>query len=149
LVVSSPFSAYATSNSSDFAPWHEIVKNAKLNADYWLAGGRGSPLRSKDLSEFDVIFLQDEGLAFMQKRDVENLHKFLADGGRVVVAASRFFQGTVERANELICPYGLQMVDSELGGAYVLKGAEIHQDLLASGIQQISVHRPTPVGRVF
>jgi len=146
LVVSSPFSGWSTSNSSEFAPWLEIVKNGKLNADYWLAGGRLSPLRSEDLSKFDVVFVQDDGVFFLQKRDVENLKKFLSDGGRVVITASHFFMGTVERANDLISSYGLQMVDSELHVAQVLKGGgDIFEDPLTSDVHQVSIFRATPI----
>jgi peroxiredoxin len=145
LVVSSPFTSVSTEQASAFDPWLKIVKDARLNVDYWLPGGRQSPFRDQDLSKFDVILLQNDGLWFLQKQDVENLKRFLSEGGRLVVVASAFMMGSVDKANELILPYGLQMVDSELMDRIDLRVDDIQSDTLTHGVRRIAVHRPTPV----
>jgi hypothetical protein len=146
LVISSPFTAWSTSDAKDFDPWLSLVKAAKLNVDYWLAGeGRQSPLRDQDLSKFDVVLLQDSGLVFLQPSDVQNLKQFMSRGGRVVMVASHFMMGTVPKANDLMLPYGLQFVDSELHDWADLSGHDIEQDRLTSGVQRLAVHRPTPI----
>jgi BlaR1 peptidase M56 len=146
LVVPSPFSGWMVARSSDLDPWLKLVKSAKLNVDYLLNGQAWqSPLRDEDLSKFDVIFVGDDGVVLLQPHDLEKLRAYLDQGGRVVVAASHFMVGSVEKTNDLILPYGLQMVDSELAGRSTLQADDIAPDPLTHEVRLISVRRPTPI----
>ena len=57
LVVETPFQKFSTGDSSDFSAWLDLVKDAKLDVDYWLVDPKQSVLRDKDLSNFDVALV--------------------------------------------------------------------------------------------
>ncbi len=113
LVVSTPFSKYSTSDATTFAPWLEEVSGGHLDPHYLEVRRGASVLGKVDLAKIDVVLLGMEGLFFLQDSDTKLLKQFMERGGRSILAANHFFQGTVARANELLVPYGLRMTDSE------------------------------------
>ena len=147
LIVETPFHRFSTDDATLFAPWLELVKTASLDSHY-LEVERNQPvLRDLNLSDFDVVLLAGTGLVFAQAADMDKLKKFIEDGGRVVVAANRFFRGTVEKANELLVPCGLQMMDTEPQGIslFEIRGSSISVHSLTKDVRAVTFHRPSTI----
>jgi hypothetical protein len=147
LVVETPYSRFSTRNADDFATWRDLVEGAHLDVHY-LEGRPGAyGLRAIDLAKFDVVLLGMEGLIYLRDSDIGRLELFTERGGRTIVAANRFFRGTVSKANELLVPYGLRMIDTEPTDRpeFALGAAEIADDPLTQGVKTLYFHRPSPV----
>ncbi|MBI3861128.1 MAG: hypothetical protein HY290_04450 [Planctomycetia bacterium] len=148
LVVETPFQRFSTSDSSIFDPWLEVVKSAKLDVSYLEVDGARPVLRDLDLEKFDVVLLAGTGLHYAGEGDREKLNKFVAGGGRVVIAANHFMSGSVAKANEFIVPFGLKMTDVEPRGGYPVfevEGDEILKHKLTAGVGTLRFQRPSPV----
>jgi hypothetical protein len=146
LVAETPFQKFSSEDATIFAAWLRLVEGADLDV-YYLEVRRGSPvLRDLDLAAFDVVLLGQGGLVHLLDSDVENLKRFAGRGGRIVVSANAFYVGTVAKANELLTPYGLRMIDTEPQGAseFDLGADAILAHSLTGGIRSLYFHRPSP-----
>jgi len=150
LIIETPFYKYSTSNASRFNAWLDMVKTAKLDVSYWLSppGGQSS-LRNKDLSKYDVVLLTEDGLYNLCRSDVEYLKQkqFVENGGRMIIVASSFFQGSVQKANELLIAYGLRMIDTEPSpqDEVDVGYTGIARDPLTKDVHNLYFHRPSPI----
>ena len=147
LVVETPFSKFSTSDAKLFTPWLELISGGHFDVHY-LDAQQGLPvLRKIDLAKIDVVLLGTEGLLGLRDSDITQLKQFLEAGGRMVLAANRFFVGTVGKANELLVPYGLRMNDTESRdqAEFDLGAAEIKEDPLTHGVKTLYFHRPSSV----
>ncbi|MCW5551486.1 MAG: hypothetical protein KIS67_04890 [Verrucomicrobiae bacterium] len=147
LIVSTPFSSSSTGDATVFDPWLRLVESAKLNPDY-LNVVRDQPvLRDLDLSDYGVVLLGEYGLLRLQDADIAKLKQFVNDGGRLLVCANSFFQGTVDRANQLLVPAGLRMTDSEPNDPkpIELTGSVILKDPLTKSVRRVKCFRPSPI----
>ncbi len=148
LIVETPFHRHSASDASIFDPWLELVKSAKLDVHYLEVDGTRPVLRELDMSNFDVVLLAGAGLHFAREGDIEKLKKFVAMGGRVVIAANRFMSGSVAKANEFVVPLGLTMTDVEPRGQYPVfevEGEQILKHKLTAGVGTLRFQRPSPV----
>ncbi|MFN0053805.1 MAG: hypothetical protein ACKV0T_16620 [Planctomycetales bacterium] len=149
LLVDTPIQRYSTDDASVFNPWLELVKRAKLDPHY-LEIERGRPvLRELDLTKFDVVLIWGDGLFSATATDFDKLRGFVDSGGRCIVAANHFFQGSVARANEFIVPFGLRMKDEEPPGVPAVT-VTVAQDwlakhLLTQGVGNLKFFRPSPI----
>jgi hypothetical protein len=147
LVVETPFNKYSGSNADVFKPWLKLMEDGHFDVHY-LAARHGMPVIGKvDLAQIDVVLLGMSGLLFLQDSDVTRLKQFVDDGGRLVLAANRFFRGTVVKANELLEPYGLSMVDTENRRTREVKiqASDISEDPLTERVKTLFFFRPSPV----
>jgi hypothetical protein len=153
LIAGTPFEQWATNNGRQFQAWTELVKDSPLDVSYLLIH-RGKPFlrdpdleKDLDLEKFDCIFLSPEALVFATPEDVKRARQYAEKGGRVVVAANHFFQGSVERANEVLAGYGLQMRDEESGGqnGVTLRKDDLDPQLVKAGVQSLHFFRASPI----
>ena len=146
LVAETPFTKFSTDDATLFAAWLKLVEGADLDVHY-LEVRRGSPvLRDIDLANFDVVLLGEGGLVLLVDSEVERLKAFAGRGGRIVVAANAFFVGSVAKANELLTPHGLRMIDTETHGdnEFDLGADAILAHPLTEGVRVLYFHRPSP-----
>jgi hypothetical protein len=147
LVVETPFGKYSTNDATQFAPWLDLVAESHLDVHY-IDSQRGLPVfRKVDLAKIDVVLVGMEGLINLLDSDIAGLKQFTERGGRTILPANYFFRGTVEKANQLLVPYGLRMADAESRGQheFTLGAAEIKDDPLTHGLKSLYFHRPSPV----
>lgn len=147
LVAGTPFDRFSTDDASLFDRWRELVRSAKLDASY-LGVDRDRPvLGDLDLSKFDVILMGPDGVFWSRDEDLDKLKAFVIAGGRVIVTANHFFQGTVEKANKFVVQFGLKMTDVESRefDLFVIGQDEITRDPLTKGVRSLKFHRPSPV----
>ena len=147
LIVSSPFNCSSTDNAAAFEPWLGLVESAKLDPDYLEVLQNQPVLRQLDLSKYGVILVGEYGLLRLHDSDVAKLKQFVNDGGRLLVCANRYFQGTVDKANEVLVPTGLRMTDSEPSGTkpFELVGSDIIRDPLTKSVRRVKCFRPSPI----
>ena len=95
-----------------------LSRAGKLSPQYLLVT-RGKPVLRElaDPTKLDVVLLGEMGLIALTDRDLARLKRFVDQGGRLVVTADAFFVGTVPQANKVLGPYGLEMTNTERGGA--------------------------------
>ena len=146
LVVETPFNKFSTSHATDFAGWLRLVETAAIDASYLDVERGKSVLRDIDLERFDVVLLAGGGLVHLLDPDIAQLKQFVERGGRVILAANHFFQGTIEKANELVIPYGLRMIDTESNqpNEFDVESNAIVADPLTEGVKVLYFHRPSP-----
>jgi hypothetical protein len=148
VVADTPFERFSTSDAKLFSPWLEVVKEARLDVHYLLASSKQPVLRDLRLREFDVILLGCSGLMSLCDQDRTRLKAFLDQGGRVVVAANHFYQGSAAKANQIAGPYGLQMADIEPvfgNNRIILRPSEIRVDPFTRGVKELDFLRPSPI----
>ncbi|MFN0053804.1 MAG: hypothetical protein ACKV0T_16615 [Planctomycetales bacterium] len=147
LLVETPFERFATNDASLFKPWLELVKTARLSPSYLEVEPGGPVLRNLDLAKFDVVLLSGTGLFYATPADFQKLSAFVQAGGRVVVAANHFFQGTVGKANEFTVPFGLRMNDEEPreSGAITVEQVDIVPHRFSNGVKTHKFFRPSPI----
>jgi hypothetical protein len=147
LIAETPFSWYSTSDATHFDAWLELAAAAKLDVHYLNSVSPDPLLRSLDLANFDVVFLEAGGLIEARPQDFEKLHTFASNGGRVVIAANHFMHGSVPKANEFIVPRGLKLIDDESTnqGICEVGPEEIADHKLTGKLKSLRFHRPSPV----
>jgi len=115
---------------------------------YLSPGPTGTRVLSADqLQKVDVVLLGETGLCQLTEADVSLLHGFVCGGGRVVVAANRFFRGTIPKSSAVVAPFGLKMEDVEPPagiGVFELTGEAVHEHALTAGVGTIVARRPSP-----
>jgi hypothetical protein len=149
-VVGSPFVAFSTSDGSAFKDWTDLVAEAKWDVSY-LTVAQGKPVfRGLDLSKVDVVLLAPEGLLESGAEDIKRVRAFVEGGGRLVVAASRFYSGSVESANKILKGYGLEMLNEEAPferKEAILNGSQapFGPEFIKNGISSLRFYRASPV----
>jgi hypothetical protein len=148
LVVESPFAAFSTSDARDFKDWTDLVAQAGWDVSY-LTVARGKPVfRGLDLSRFDVVLLSPGGLLEGSADDLKRVRAFAERGGRLVVAANRFFSGSVGAANKVLEGYGLKMLDAEAPIGHneaILDRKAFAPEVIKAGIGSARFFRASPV----
>jgi hypothetical protein len=146
LVVQTPFAKFTTKDTTMFAAWSDLISEGHFDVHYLDAQHGTSVLGKIDLAKIDVVLLGQEGL-FFHDSDVKRLKDFIERGGRVILAANFFYRGTVAKANELLTPYGLRMIDTESQERreFDLGAAEIVNDPLNDGVKTLHFFRPSPI----
>ena len=145
LVVPTPFHGASTEDTAVFLPWLELVERAQLDVHYLDIDREQPVLRDLDLSRFDVVLMDGGGLFFARAEDFERLSKFARAGGRVVVGADHFMQGSVPKANEFVTPFGLKVEDRENGGMVQVEKSGIAAHELTDGIEKLGFFRASPL----
>jgi hypothetical protein len=135
LAAETPFHHVATDDASIFDPLLDVVKSSKADVSY----ARRLP---DDLSGFDVVLLAGEALLGTDDRGIAAIRRFVAGGGRLIVAANYFFRGTVERANAILKPHGIVIEDAEPDREVEAGTAA---DPLTEGVDKLSFFRPSPM----
>jgi hypothetical protein len=146
LVAETPFDCYSTDDSAMFDTWRDLVRDASLDVDYLLVRQPEAVIRDIDLRPFDCILLAAGGLTSLRPPDIKRVRRYAEEGGRVVVAANHFFQGTIKRANWVLAGYGLELRDEEGQPDEVVIGEEnIAPELVQGGISNLRAYRASPL----
>ncbi len=147
LVVETPFDRFSAKDASTFDAWIQLVDSVTLDVNYMHVFRNQSVLRDLDLSTFDVILLGENGLISLLESDVAKLKQYASDGGRLIVCADAFFQGTVGKANEVLHPAGLHMTDIETvgEGAFDQAVENLDGNSFLDAVQSVRFYRPSPV----
>src|SRR5262249_24970471 len=126
----------------------DLVAEAKWDVSY-LTVARGKPvLRDLDLSKFDVVLLAPDALLEASAADIKRARAFAERGGRLVVAANRFFVGSVEAANKVLEGYGVKMLDTEAPAGpneAILERKGFAPEVIKAGIGSARFPRASPV----
>ena len=147
LVADAPFVSDSTSDGRIFDAWRKIVETGKLEVNYLTAPAAGEDVLDVALlGRVDVVLLSQTSLTRLTPGDIRLVQGFVCGGGRVLIAASTFWDGTVDQANEVMEPFGIRMRDVEgpVGATFVATEDEIVDDPLTDGVEKVEVHRPSP-----
>jgi hypothetical protein len=150
LVVGTPFDRHSTPDSKAFAAWTDLARDAGLDPSYLLVDLGGPVLRDFDLSAFDCILLPACGLVQQTPADVKRVRAYAEAGGRVVVTANHFYQGSVKQANAVLDGYGLEVRDMEAGKVGGMKDVTLGKedfapDVVRAGVASARFFRASPV----
>jgi hypothetical protein len=146
LVADTPFQKYSTSDGSLFDPWRKLVERGGFDVDYLEVRTGNRVFDGVDLAKFDSILLGELGITRLTPADISALRKYAEEGGRVILTANHFFRGTVEKANQVLINYGMEIKDTESGqiGEIEVEPPQITICPLTEGIRTLSFHRPSP-----
>jgi hypothetical protein len=147
LIAETPFERYSGPGEL-FKTWTDLVKDASLDVSYLLVTSGKPVLRDLDLGRFDCVLLAGMGLTELQPADIERVREFAEAGGRVVVSANAFFNGTVAKANAVLEGCGIKMRDEEARGGEVTVTVEkddLDPDLVKAGVKSAHFFRASPV----
>jgi hypothetical protein len=138
LIVESPYECYSTGDGRNFEPL--AVLNSRLAA----RGVRVDFFRRLPPSSlnYNTILLAGTELVNLDQAGEDQLRKFVAGGGRLILAANYFYRGTVASANRLLGTCGIQINDIDVRGATNLP---VVPDLLTSGVTNVDFSRPSPI----
>lgn len=147
LVAESPFETFSAGDPATLDGWRKVVEQARLDVDYRLARPGRATFDIAALSRVDVVLAAESALTQLDDIQVANLHGFVCGGGRVIVFANAFYQGTVHGANRVCEAFDLRIRDSETGdlAQWTADPAGIAKHPLTVGIDEIALHRPSPV----
>ena len=139
LIAETPYELYATGDGSNFEPLAAL--NGRLSGH----GVRVDFCRQlpQSLSNYRAILLGGSEMAGLGPVQREQLGKFVAGGGRLILAANAFFSTTVPKANSLLTAYGLQVIDRDAGMA--ITNSRVVSDLLTSGVKTVDFFRPSQI----
>jgi len=148
LIAESPFNRYSASDGALFKAWTDLIRKPPMDVSYLLVTSGKPVLRDLDLTKFDSVLLAGTGLVSLTPADVQKARQFAEKGGWVVVAANRFYRGTVDQANLVVAKYGLQMRDEEAPfgqNAATLGKEDLDQKIVNAGVKSLSFFRASPV----
>lgn len=148
LVADTPFTVFFTSDDSDFDAWRELVRTTATNVNYLHVPHKGPTFGDLTLSRYHVILLHVGGLFGLTDEELIRLDTFVADGGRCVLAANAFMQGSPERVNSLSAPHGIRMFDTEAAGDYqrhLSQGEQILRSPLTREVGKLTFFRGSPI----
>lgn len=146
LVADTPFQKFSTSDASLFDPWLKLVADQDLDVDYLEVQRGKSVFDGLDLSGFDGLLLGEMGIIGLTEKDLAAVRVYAKGGGCVIVTANHFFMGTVEKANQLLIPYGLEMKDTEQPTVQPIElgPSQIRPGPATDGVKTLSFQRPSP-----
>ena len=146
LVADTPFQKFSTGDARVFDAWLKLVESGGFDVDYIDVRSRKSVLNKIELANYDTVLLGDLGIVRLNGDDIAALRRYAENGGRVIVAANAFFMGTVENANKLLIPYGLEIQDTELRRAGAIEVGEAHITPCpqTDRVKVVSFYRPSP-----
>jgi hypothetical protein len=136
LVVETPFDRLSTDQGDSFEPLLDVVRSARADVSY----ARRLP---EDLSGFDVLLLAGSELHGIDDRQVALVKRFIAGGGRLILAANYFFRGTVPKANAILEGHGIVIEDAEPDRE--VDAEKLAADPLTEGVKKLSFFRPSPM----
>ena len=146
LVADTPFQKYSTDDSKLFDPWLTLVERGGFDVDYLEVRSAATVFDGVELANYDTVLLSQLGLVRLNTEDIGALRRYIENGGRVILAANAIFQGTVEKANMVLGPCGLEIRDTEMpnGGAIEVGPGQILRCPQTAGVKVLSFHRPSP-----
>ncbi len=148
VVADSPFQADSTEDGGLLDTWRTLVATGRLAVDYLNPPAKGESRFSVELlREADVVLVGESTLWHLSEADVARLQAFACGGGRVVLAANKFYGDTIAGANRVVAPFGFELLDVEPRGQkqYELTGEHIADDALTRGVTTVGLYRPSPV----
>lgn len=103
-----------------------------------------------DLQKYQRIVLNWGSLCGIWTEDVQRLHNFVEDGGRLIIWANLFLSGSIDSANRIVRPYGLEMLDTECRRGVNIDILDEHlvtdwQRALLQGVRRLSFGRTSPI----
>lgn len=138
LLTASPFEKSATGLGRELEPLTAITSRLAER------GVRVDLLRElpQSLKEYDVVLVGGSVLTAGSRQPgfTNQLHDFVAGGGRLIVAADAFYVGTATVANPLLQPYGLEL-DTKEAQPSELKIQEIVPDRFTTGVSELNFWR--------
>jgi hypothetical protein len=138
LMVETPYECYSTGDGHDFEPLAALnsrLAGRNVRVDFCRQLPR-SPLT------YDTILLGGAELAGLDQVKERQMRKFVADGGRLILAANHFFGNTVGNANRQLGSYGMRIINTE---AWKITNSPIAPDPLTSGVTNVDFLRPSPI----
>ena len=139
LITETPYTCYSTGVGKDFEQLAAL--NGRLSAQ----GMKVDFCRElpPSVSNCRAILLGESELAGLGPAQVDQVRKFVARGGRLILAANAFFVPTVPKANTLLASYGLEIIDRDAGLA--ITNSQVVSDVLTSGVKRVDFHRPSQI----
>jgi hypothetical protein len=146
LVADTPFQKFSTGDARLFDPWLKLVESGGFDVDYVEVRSDKTALDGIKLEQYDTVLLGELGVVRLSDDEIVNLRKYVQRGGRVILTANAFFKGTVEKANSVLLPCGLEILDSEmpLPGLIEVGKDHISPCALTERVKALSFHRPSP-----
>ncbi|MBL8755104.1 MAG: hypothetical protein JNK15_17505 [Planctomycetes bacterium] len=146
LVLESPF-GWQSGDPEDFVAWRRLVAAAALDVDQRVRMRGRATVEVAALQRVDIVWIAEGSLLDLDAGERALLQGFVCGGGRLVVVASAFFDGTPAAASLLCEPFGLCIQDKEpaVGMAAVATGDGIARHPLTVGVESIRLLRPSPV----
>lgn len=147
LVMESPFHWQSSTEPAAFAAWRKLVATATLDVDQRLCVAGRPNVDVALLQRVDVVWLAEGALHSLRPEEQALLQGFVCGGGRLVVVAGAFLEGTPAGASRLCKPFGLRIKDVEppVGVVAVAAGAGLARHALTVGIESIQLDRVSPV----
>lgn len=139
LITETPYECYATGNGRDFEPLAEVnssLARQGVRVDY------REELPS-ELAGYSAILVGGGVLAKLNPAAAQRLGQFVSRGGRLILAADAFFVPTTPKANDLLHPYGLSIVNKDAGRG--VTNSVVLADLLTAGVKHVEFWRPARI----
>jgi RNA polymerase sigma factor (sigma-70 family) len=154
LVVSSEFGG-GSDQAAFYRPWFDLIDAERLDVSYMEAfgglqfpidqGPGGKPILPTELARYDVILLAEGGTVYLDQMAADHLGRFAESGRRLIVTASPALVGSVLKANLVLDPLGIHMVDKEPQVMGRFKVQNRSTDPLMRGVKTLSFFRPAPI----
>jgi len=145
LVAETPFETFSSDDPQTFEAWRQIVASARLDVDYRLVQAGRSTFDVGSLARVDVVLAGEGALLRLDDLQVAKLQGFVCGGGRLIVCADAFYQGTVRGANRIAEAFDLEIADRESTASGQVDAAGLAKHPLTVGVDTIEVTRPSPV----
>ena len=147
LIMTSPFDPEHTEDFAQLERWFTVLREHSLDVTYLRCDGESDVLRGLDLGHFHVLLLADDAVVQLTDADIGKLNRFVNGGGRLVLAAQALKRGSIDRAQAIVRPLGLELKDLEPTGArlVVCEGSSLAGHPLMHGVQSVKLMRPSPI----
>jgi RNA polymerase sigma factor (sigma-70 family) len=167
VLVIAPEFGDAAEDPDYYRPWFELIEAANLDVSYLDPSHEGLRVETTSIDRagmpvlpdwfkrYDVILMADGGPVYVGGHDALVLQSYVKGGGRLIVGASAFMAGSTPNANEVLKPFGLEMMERDItkgrsrddkGWApFTIEGECVRSDALTRGVESVVFRRATPV----
>ncbi len=139
LIAETPYECYATEDGRHFEPLAALsgrLAQEKVRIDFLHK-------LPATLSGYRTILLAGSEMAQLGPAQTARLEKFVADGGRLILAANAFFASTAPNANNLLKNLGLHIVNQDAGLS--ITNSKVVVDSLTVGVNGVVFWRPSRI----
>lgn len=146
LIVQTPFNGRRLKEGENLDAWHALAATADFDVEYLdTTGDGGAALGRKVLAPFETILLATDAIELINAPEIsESLLNFVEDGGILIIAANAYLGGSVDRTNEFVTAYGLELQYKQLPETNVHVLASNENSRL-SGVKTLYFQRASPI----
>jgi hypothetical protein len=146
LAADTPFHVPSTVDARLFDPWRRLVERCDLDVDYLRVRPGKAVFEGVDPAKFDAVLVGQMGVVGLEPGDVAALRKYAEGGGRVILTANSFARGAVDKAHQVLIPYGLKRKDGDAQAIVPIEVGppQITPGPLTAGVNALSFARPSP-----